>query len=72
VTCRYRALHALAECNCFKPDDFAALLTRERHWIKLLVTALDARSTVRSPEVKTLTDNVVSMVLQLRARQLRN
>jgi hypothetical protein len=31
------------------------------HWVKLLITALDARGAMRSPGVKVLADNVVSM-----------
>ena len=72
MSCRWKALHSLGECDCFfKPRDFLALLDKERKWFDLLDTLRHLRWQRISPE-DSPEGQAVILMLRERTRGLRN
>ena len=54
------------------PEDFVGLLVREARWLELLLDAQQARSAVRSTDMKLAANDLIAALLELRARQWKN
>jgi hypothetical protein len=67
MSCRGKVLHALGQCDCFKPGDYAALVETERLWFELLIRL--ARHGANHPSGQ---GRVSALILHERTRWLRN
>jgi hypothetical protein len=54
------------------PSDFLDLLAREQRWCELLLTAISIRVKLRTPDAKSMADDLISRSLERRVRALRN
>jgi hypothetical protein len=61
-----------APACCFTLDHFLDLLELPRHFVQWLVTTLRTRAERRAINTKALADDAVTMLLELRAWQLRD
>jgi hypothetical protein len=68
MSCREKAMHALGECDCFKPCDFTELLERELLWFRLLMRL--ARHRVDNPE--GMDSGLINLMFDDRSHLLRN
>ena len=67
MTCG-KALHALGQCDCFKPFDFAELLERELLWFQLLMRL--TRHRVDNPE--GMATGIINLMLNDRSHSRCN
>ena len=56
----------------FTPSSFLDLLERERCWCELLLTPMCIRAKLRTPDTKSIVDDLISQALNRRTRALRN
>jgi hypothetical protein len=68
MSCRGKVTHALGQCDCFKPGDYAALVENQRLWSELLMRIAQHR--VDHPE--GMDSGLINLMLNGRAHGLRN